>query len=56
MTGPDGYKFMLVDTAEGLETEPFLFVSIHVLDLARAVRFHTHVLGAKVSLLTLNQT
>jgi hypothetical protein len=54
MTGPDGYRFMLVDTSEGFEREPFLLVSIHVQDLARAVFFHTHVLGAKVSLLTPN--
>ena len=37
MTGPDGYKFLLVDAPSGgaATTEPFLFVSIRVKDLQR---------------------
>jgi catechol 2,3-dioxygenase-like lactoylglutathione lyase family enzyme len=47
IVGPDGYRFMLVDTSEGDASEPFLFVSIHVADLAQALSFHTAILGAK---------
>ena len=37
MAAPDGYKYMLVDTgATAPPTEPFLFVSIHVSDLAKS--------------------
>lgn len=36
----DGYKFMVVD-APGSSTEPFLFVSINVTDLAKARLFET---------------
>jgi hypothetical protein len=27
--GPDGYKYMIVDTDEGDAKEPFLFVSVN---------------------------
>ncbi|EKX48404.1 hypothetical protein GUITHDRAFT_159506 [Guillardia theta CCMP2712] len=48
VTGPDGYKFMVVDTSEGNKDEPFLFVSINVQNLDKALNFHTKVLGAQV--------
>lgn len=35
VSAQDGYKFLIVD-APGSSTEPFLFVSIHVADLAKA--------------------
>jgi hypothetical protein len=46
VSGPDGYKFMIVDTNEGDVNEPFLFVSIHVEDLERTKKYYTEVLGA----------
>ena len=37
VAAPDGYKYMLVDTgATAPPAEPFLFVSIHVSDLAKS--------------------
>ncbi len=48
VTGPDGYKFMIVDTNEGDANEPFLFVSIHVENLERTKKYYTDVLGASM--------
>lgn len=45
---PDGYRYLLVDTAEGPSSEPFLFVSIHVSDLQKAQQFYVDVLGAAI--------
>jgi len=44
--GPDGYKYMIVDTDEGDAKEPFLFVSINVADVAKSTKYYTEVLGA----------
>jgi glutaredoxin 3 len=47
VASPDGYKYMLVDAPlAGLNGDPFLFVSLHVSDLARARAFYTQTLGA----------
>mmetsp|Transcript_3770 Transcript_3770/g.5951 ORF Transcript_3770/g.5951 Transcript_3770/m.5951 type:complete len:291 (-) Transcript_3770:473-1345(-) len=48
VTGPDGYRFMLVDTDQGDSNEPFLYVSINVSDLTKSKDFYCNVLGAKV--------
>lgn len=49
VTGPDGYKFMMVDMDEGDQKEPFLFVSLNVENLASSLTFYEDVLGAKKS-------
>jgi len=47
-TTPDGYKYLLVPGTTGTtEIEPFLFVSIHVSDLAASLKYYTEVLGFK---------
>jgi thioredoxin/lactoylglutathione lyase len=47
-TAPDGYRYLLVPGTTGTtETEPFLFVSIHVSDLAASLKYYTEVLGFK---------
>lgn len=45
---PDGYRYLLVDTDQGVPHEPFLFVSLHVENLARSKAFYIEVLGAQV--------
>lgn len=49
VTGPDGYKFMMVDMDEGDQKDPFLFVSLHVKNLASSLTFYDNVLDAKES-------
>ena len=46
LTMPDGYPVMLVDTNEGYEHEPLLFVSLYTTDVEKARKFYTEVLGA----------
>ena len=48
VTSPDGYRFLLVDAPRGAGGDPFLFVSLHVSDLAAAKRFYVDTLGAAV--------
>uniref|UniRef100_A0A7S2UYR5 VOC domain-containing protein n=1 Tax=Fibrocapsa japonica TaxID=94617 RepID=A0A7S2UYR5_9STRA len=48
VASPDGYKYLLVDAENQPEEEPFLFASIHVADLKKAVEFHRDILGATV--------
>jgi len=48
ISSPDGYKYMLVDTEYGRPDEPFLFVSLHVEDLAKSKKFYIDLLDAEL--------
>jgi len=48
-TTPDGYKYLLVPGTSGCNPyDPFLFVSLHVTNLAASVKYYTEVLGFKI--------
>jgi len=44
ITSPDGYRFLLVPVSSGCNAEdPFLFISLHVTDLAKSIEFYTEL-------------
>lgn len=47
LVSPDGYRFRIVDVPAVGGTEPFLYASLHVSDLARSRSYYTSTLGAQ---------